>query len=152
FRSDGEVAEFAEAAAKVLDVLVDAEDFLDDEDHGERTARRRHGPIGRHLLAADGYLHLAGLQSLGIGLDGFGGNRLYRQSEAGGQRRDNELAAAEIARRRQTQQVVVHGSSPPLDRALPILLDQVAERLVEAAQDTRLGHADGDRGSSSPWR
>ena len=73
---DGQVAELGEPAADVLDVLVDAEDLLDDQDDRERSAVGRHGPVGGDLAVGDRDLHLAGLQALGIGRDRLGGDRL----------------------------------------------------------------------------
>ena len=58
-----------EAAADILDVLMDAEDLLDDEDDGKRPAGGRHGAIGRDRAVLDRDLDLAGLQARGIGRD-----------------------------------------------------------------------------------
>src|SRR5215470_4312813 len=41
--SDGQVAQLGEAPADVLDMLVDAEDFLHDQDDREGSALGRHG-------------------------------------------------------------------------------------------------------------
>ena len=59
---DGQVAELGEPAADVLDVLVDAEDFLHDQHDRERPALRRHRPVGGHLAVLDGDLDFAGLR------------------------------------------------------------------------------------------
>ena len=66
---DGEVAELGEPAADVLDVLVDAEDLLDDQDDRERPALGRHRPVGGDLAVRDRDLDLAGLEPLGVGRD-----------------------------------------------------------------------------------
>ncbi len=90
---DGEVAELGEPAADVLDVLVDAEDLLDDEDHGQVRAAGRHGAVGGDLAVGDGDLHLAGLEAVGVGRDRLGGDGLGGHREAGGQRGHHELAS-----------------------------------------------------------
>ena len=57
----------------------------------------RHRAVGRHLAVGHGDLHLAGVESLGVGRDrGLGRDRLHRQGEAGGQRGDDELASREV--------------------------------------------------------
>ena len=54
FGGDGQIAEFGQAAADILDVLVNTEDLLHDQDRGERARPLRHGPIGRDLAVGDG--------------------------------------------------------------------------------------------------
>src|SRR5262249_54922022 len=96
-----------EAAADVLDVLVDAEDLLDDEDDGEGAALVGHGPVAGHHAVLGGDLDLAGFEALGVGGDGLGGDRLHGHGEAGGERGDDELAAADFGQ--QAEQVFFHG-------------------------------------------
>lgn len=102
------------------EVAADEYDLIDDEDNRKGAARRRHGAISGYLLvAADGDLDLAGFESLSVGFDGLGGNRLHRQGEAGRQRRDDELAARDIAFRFQAWQIVVHELNPPVSELPP---------------------------------
>src|SRR5690606_10991343 len=60
---DGQVAELGEAAADILDVLVNAEDLLHHHDSGEGAALGRHGPVGRDVVVGYGNLDLARRQA-----------------------------------------------------------------------------------------
>ena len=66
---DGEVAGLGEAAAQILDVLVDAEDFFVDEDDGERPSAVRLGGVARHLAIGDRDLHFAAVDADRVGVD-----------------------------------------------------------------------------------
>ena len=81
---DGVVAGLGEAPAEVGDVGVHAEDLLHHQDGAEALAGRRHGAIGRHLLAVLGLdLDLARRQPVGRrGDHGLRAHRLDRQREA----------------------------------------------------------------------
>ena len=85
FRSDGQVAQLGQAAADILDMLVDAEDLLYDQDHGKRSPVVGQGPIGGNLAVADRDLHLAGHEPFGVRRDRLGGNGLRRQRKSGRQ-------------------------------------------------------------------
>ncbi len=80
-RRHGEVAEFGEPAADILDVLMDAEDLLHDQHGRERPAARRHGAIGGDAAVGDRDLDLAGLEPGGIG-----GYHRLRHDRVGGKR------------------------------------------------------------------
>src|ERR1039458_3641127 len=66
---DCEVAPLREAEADILDVLVDAEDFMHHEDRREGPARGGHRAIGGNFAALDGNLHLVGDETVAIGGD-----------------------------------------------------------------------------------
>ena len=106
---DGQVAELGEPAADVLDVLVDAEDLLHDEDDRERPARRRASP-GRpgSRRPSTGIFTSPASSPLVSVVIVWAGDRLHRQGEAGGQRRDDESSPREIDLGKQARQIVVH--------------------------------------------
>jgi hypothetical protein len=72
---DGEIAAFCEPAAEVFDVLVDAEDFLDDDDGGEGNARCGLGAVGGDTQITGWDLDFAGNKAGGVGRDSGGGDR-----------------------------------------------------------------------------
>jgi len=105
FRRDREIARFGEAPAQILDVLVDAEDFLNDEHGRERPALVRHRPVGRDLAVLDRDLDLAGFEPGAVGGDdGLRRDRLYRQGKAGGERGHHKAAPRPAALRQQPLQ------------------------------------------------
>ena len=61
--------ELRKAPADVLDVLVNAEDFLDNKHSREGTAGGRSGPVGGDRTVGRGNLHLASFEPLGAGRD-----------------------------------------------------------------------------------
>ena len=60
---------FCEAAAKVLDMFVNAEDLLDDEGHREIVAFVGEGPVGGHFAIGDGDFYLSCRYAVGVGCD-----------------------------------------------------------------------------------
>ena len=87
--------ELREAAADVLDVLVNAEDLLDNEHRREGAAGGGGGPVGGNRTVGGGDLHFAGLEPLGTRRDRRGRDRLDGEGEAGGERGDR-LTAGEV--------------------------------------------------------
>ena len=120
-RGHGEIARLGEAAADVLDVLVDAEDLLHDQHGRVRAGALRPGIVGRHVAVAHGDLGLAHLQALCVGADRGGTHRHDGAGEARGQRGDGEQAAREVEPRDEADLVggqSVH-AGPPLACAAP---------------------------------
>ena len=109
---DGEVAELGEPPADVLDVLVDAEDLLDDQDGRERPPFGGHRPVGGDGSVGHRDLDLAGGQPLGVGRDRVGRDRLHRQGEPAGQRGDDEIPPRELDARQHARSILVHRSRP----------------------------------------
>ncbi len=101
-RRDCEVALLGESAADVLDMFVDAEDFVHDEDGWERTAARGHCAIRGNFAAWDWNPDLAGDESVAVGCDRVGRHRHHSQREAGCETSDHERA---------TRNLIVHISN-----------------------------------------
>jgi len=78
-------------------VLVDAEDFVRDQNGGEWSARGGHRAIGGNLATLHRNLHFARHEAVRIGRDGFGRDREYGERESGGKGGRHELAARELA-------------------------------------------------------
>lgn len=94
FRRDGVIAGLGQTAAEILDMLMDAEDFMHDQDDRGVTSLGRHGAVGRDRPVGHGNLDLAGGEAVGIGGYGGGRDRADGGGEAGGQGRYGEAAAA----------------------------------------------------------
>jgi hypothetical protein len=90
---DRQVAELGKAAADILDVSVDSEDFLVHQDDGEAGSLRRAGVVGRQLAVRDRDLHFAGVQAGGVGVDRLGLDPLSGQREAADQAGHHEAAS-----------------------------------------------------------
>ena len=102
---DREVPGFGEAAAEILDVLVDAENLLYDEHGWERSSLVRHRTIGGDLAVLGRHLDLAGIEPGGVGGNhGLRRNRLDREREAGGERGHHKAAPRPAAPRHQALQ------------------------------------------------
>jgi len=97
---DREVPGFGEAAAEILDVLVDAENLLYDEHGWERSSLVRHRTIGGDLAVLGRHLDLARRQPVCIGGDDrLRRDRLHRQRKAGRQRGHHKAAPRPAALR-----------------------------------------------------
>ncbi len=115
---DREVAGLGEAAADVLDVLVDAEDLLDDEDDREGPSGRGHGAVGRNLGVRRLDLDLARLEPGGVGRDHrLGGDGLHGQCKAGCQRGRKHMATRKVGIGGEAQAVqleILHWVAPSI--------------------------------------
>src|SRR5262249_9431975 len=105
---DCKVPQLGETPADIFDVLMYAENFLDDQDHRKRPARGGHRAIGRNLAVLNRNRDFSGIEVLRISRDRLSGNRLNGKSEPRGQARDNEVPAREIDFGYETQQFLVH--------------------------------------------
>lgn len=76
-RSDRKLAKLGEAADDILDMLVNAENFLHHQDDRMRTVSFGRRPVGGNVAVAGGYLDLFSLQAGGIRGDQ---GSLYRRS------------------------------------------------------------------------
>ena len=98
-RRDRKGAEMADAAGDVFDPLVQAEDF-----HADQNDRRVHHvgrarEIDRHVAAGDRDGGHAGVDALGVGLDGVSAHRAGGERIPGGGRRRVRHEAASRQRR-----------------------------------------------------
>ena len=106
FRRNGEVAEFRELPAQVLDMLVYAEDLLDHEHGGERPTGRWHGAVGWNLASRDRNPDFAGIESDRVRDDyRLCTDRLHGKGEASCEHGHHELAAAPLGLRLQAEHV-----------------------------------------------
>ena len=88
------VAGFGQTPANVLDVLMDAEDFLHHQNHCERMARgiRGHRSIGGDVAVFRWYLHLARQQTRRIRSDRGGAHGEHRRCKPGAELRNQKIA------------------------------------------------------------
>ena len=130
---DRQVPELGEAPAHVADVLVDAEDLLDDEDDGEAASGRGHRAVAGQVGVRSGDRHLTGDEPGRVGRDErVGRDWQYRGGEADGQRRGDELAAGELHRIAEALYLTDSGASrrarPPPHSACVIATSTVMPR------------------------
>ena len=92
-RRHGQVAQLREPAADVFDVLVHAEDFLDDQHHRKRFSGLRHGAVDRDVPIRGWYGDFACFETVGVSSDGLGGDRQNRHGESGRKLGYQKLAA-----------------------------------------------------------
>src|SRR5690349_24297550 len=112
---DRKIAELGEPAADVLDVLVHAEDFLDHQHYRQPAALVRHRPVRWYRTGHGLEFHFARSQSLAVGRDGGGSDRLHDLRESLRQQRSYEVAQVGIGWRYATQHGFGHECSPGLD-------------------------------------
>lgn len=116
---DREVAELGEAAANVLNVVIDAEDLLVDQDDREVGALGGAGIVGGKLAVLHRDLRRAGVEAGGVGVDHLGVDHGGGEREAGHQGGHHKASAGErCAAKVDEFRQVVHGggSSPGCDR------------------------------------
>ena len=82
-RRDGVIACLGKATDDVADPFMNPENFLHDDDHRQVLPSLGLGAIGAHLDAARRKADHAGIQPIGGGRNGRGGQRLGRQRIAG---------------------------------------------------------------------
>ena len=82
--SDGVVALLCQAAAEVLDVFVDTEDFLNDENDGKVFALFRPGAIGGDFSIGDPDFYFSGSEAIGVRSDGLSADGLDGERETSG--------------------------------------------------------------------
>ncbi len=107
-RRDREVARLRKAPRDVGDVFMHAEDLAHHQHHRCVGLARRRRAIRRHLEVAHRDRHLAGDEAGAVGLDRrLRDNRQHRGGKATAHRGAHEVAAAEIARRREAVQFLL---------------------------------------------